>query len=219
MKNLKSAVVLMLAGIISLSTVTGCSTVTKMLKKGATLDYSQGAWKEENKLYENKSLKMQFEVPEGWTSMSSEQMDQMLESGKQFLSDEQEKQYDSLEKALNHEFVIQKGYESVQFAVENLDLTVKKADMDEKTYIEALKKQLLSAQGVTYSYEDTYKQKIGGKEFTVLPANVNNGAMYQIYALRNEGGYMIQIIATYNSGSEDAIKGILEKNFKELASK
>lgn len=219
MKNLKSIAILMLAGIVSLSTMTGCSSITKMLKKEATLDYSQGSWKEENKLYENKSLKMQFEVPEGWTCMSSQQMEQMLEGGKQFLTEEQAKQYDSLEKALNHEFVIQKDVESVQLAVENLDITVNKPDIDEKTYIDALKQQLSSAQGIKYTYKDIYTQKIGGKEFTVLPATVNDGAMYQIYALRNEGGYLIQIIATYNAGSENAIKGILENNFKELASK
>lgn len=212
MKKFKRVVVLALTGIISLSAVTGCSAVTSLLNQEEKLDYSVGAWNESG-VFENKSIGMKFELPDNWTSLSQDEMDQMLDGKVGSMTDAQ---IEDMKKTFNYELIIQNNYQSIQCITEDLERSLKDSTTTEKEYIELIKKQNSSSEDYKLVFEATYTKTIAGKEFVILPVSVNNDTMNQFYALHKEDGYMVQIIATYYPESEDNVMSIIENNFKAL---
>lgn len=161
------------------------------------VEFSMGEWN--NNVYTNDFLGLKYNLPEGWTYSSEEEIAKMMNVGTELLNDDQKVAAEIAELSGVYYMVAQnptKGNNVNIFSEKQL------TDVTTKDYIEALKTQLLALQSMDYEVVGTSKEKIGNIETDTLTLNVEASGVkiMQKYYIYKIDKYMIGIIATSVEG-------------------
>ncbi len=168
-------------------------------EKTESKEFSMGKW--ENNVYTNDFLGLKFNLPEGWSYSSDEEIAEMMDLGTDLLNDEQ-KMAAEVSKLTSAYYMVANdpntGNNVVLLSEKPLiDLTV-------DSYLSQLKNQLTSVDSIKYEMGEEGKETIANKEFTTLTstATMNNVTMIQKYYVYKLDKYFVSIIAT--STTKDA---------------
>ena len=161
------------------------------------VEFSMGEWN--GNVYTNDFLGLKYNLPEGWTYSSEEEIAKMMNVGTELLNDDQKVAAEIAELSGVYYMVAQnptKGNNVNIFSEKQL------TDVTTKDYIEALKTQLLALQSMDYEVVGTSKEKIGNIESDTLTLNVEASGVkiMQKYYIYKIDKYMIGIIATSLDG-------------------
>lgn len=160
--------------------------------------YEAGVWTDN--VYTNASLGMTFALPEGWEYGTSEEIEQVQDSGQEVtgMTDEE------LESAnVMYDIYIYNPAtgSSIMMMAENVQ---DYGNISAEEYISSLSEQLQSYedQGITYELNETQTKTLGNTDFLFLEANAEyqGTAMYQCYGVTEKYGQMITIIASGAAG-------------------
>jgi len=217
-KTIKSLLILILIGSM-LFVLTGCGDKENTKKEEiveqkqeTNVDetekpkFSMGEWNDN--VYTNDFLGLKFNLPEGWTYSSDEEIAEMMSIGAEMLNDDQKNLAEIAELYGVYYMVAQdpiKGNNVNVFSEKQI------TEIDSKTYIDALKTQLLAVQSISYEVVGTSEEKIGDIETTTLTLNANTSGIeiMQKYYIYKIDKYMVGIIATSLNG-ETGIDEIIE---------
>ena len=161
------------------------------------LEFSMGEWKDD--VYTNDFLGLKFELPEGWSYSSKDEIASMMNVGVELLNDDQKQ----LAEVAN--------LNSVYYLVatdsntgSNLSVMSEKTLVNLTTdyYINALKTQLSALESINYTVTGTSKETVGGREYDVLSLNaeVNGVTLLQKYYVYKMDKYFVVLIATSTNG-------------------
>lgn len=169
-------------------------------------EFSMGEWKDNT--YENKFLGLKFNLPEGWTYSSDEEIAQMMNIGSELLNDDQKKAAE-LAKLTSVYYMVANDPNTGN----NVSIMSEKPLMDVTTeyYLNQLKTQLTAVESMNYEIGDTSKEKVSGKEFETLTvtASMSGIEVAQKYYVYKMDEYFVCIIATSTSG-ETGINDIIK---------
>lgn len=168
---------------------------------------SMGSWN--GRVYTNDFLGLKFKLPDGWTRYGDEEMAEIMHLGTELLDDNQ-KYLAELAK-LNIVYYILVNNPATG---DNVVIMTEKSALDYTIdyYLDAVKAQLLNLESIDYEVSDSFKEKIAGKEYSAVVANVSGVNMTQKYYARKLDKHFLAIIVTSRNG-EDAINKIM-KNFE-----
>lgn len=161
--------------------------------------------------YESKFLNIKFTLPEGYTLMTQEMMDQQVEFSNEIVYKDKDKKVIDYAKAVTvNEMMATENtanVPNVNIAIQNL-LGEK---VSEAEYIESLKKQLTDT-GFAYTFDDVKKDvELAGEKFSVLycSANYNGLELKQECYVRKESGRMMILTVTYTDDTKDAKEALM----------
>lgn len=161
------------------------------------VEFSMGEWN--NNVYTNDFLGLKYNMPEGWTYSSDEEIAKMMSIGAEMLNNDQKNLAEIAE--LNGVYYMVAKHPTKGNNV-NIFSEKQLTDITTKDYIEALKTQLLALQSMKYEVEGTSKEKIGNIEVDTLTLNVEASGIkiMQKYYIYKIDKYMVGIIATSLDG-------------------
>ena len=184
-------------------------TTTNEEEKNESKEFSMGEWK--NNVYTNDFLGLKFNLPEGWSYSSDEEIAKMMDLGVDLLNDEQ-KMESEVAKLTSVYYMVANdpntGNSVVLLSEKPLiDLTV-------DSYLNQLKNQLTSVDSINYEMGEEGKETIANKEFATLTATatMNNVKMIQKYYVYKLDKYFVSIIAT--STTQDTGINEIIRNFE-----
>ena len=180
-------------------------------KEEETFVFARGSWAGER--FENQSLGVVFTLPAGWSAYTDEQIDAMMDSGADNLSDGQQQGYEQSKQQTIFDMVATaaEGLPAVQLAAEKMPV----AALTEKNYLQILKKQLEAVAAPQYDTSaDVFSLEVAQETFQVLPVTAEG--VHQWYMVRQQGDYMVTIIATFAEGQEETMRQVLQQNFAAL---
>lgn len=196
--------VLGLALLLAICLLGGCS---------ATGAIRSGIW--DGNTFTNEWSNIKVPLQEGWTSLSAEQMESVLGAGTDVLVNDgatNEKSSELAKKRTIYDFMLmaEDGISSVYLCYENISMIPGGSKFGEEDYLNNVKEGLAAVQQITYSFGDMTKETLGGQEYTVLPASVNDGLMLQKYYVRKQDKAFIGWIVSYTPDSEQVVNGQLQ---------
>lgn len=154
--------------------------------------YEPGTW--DGVTYTNTSLGMYFNLPDGWQIGTQEQIDAVESAGQQVTGNTENTGDTS-----NYEFYIFNPNTGSTIAMMTEDLSMF-GDVTAQEYANTLAEQLMSYtdQGITYSFNGITDSVIGTSPFVSFAgmAEYQGSYIYQYYAITENGGRMITVIAT-----------------------
>ncbi|MCI6537316.1 hypothetical protein [uncultured Eubacterium sp.] len=154
--------------------------------------YEPGTW--DGVTYANTSLGMYFTLPDGWQIGTQEQIDAVESAGQQVTGNTENTGDTS-----NYEFYIFNPNTGSTIAMMTEDLSMF-GDVTAQEYANTLAEQLMSYtdQGITYSFNGITDSVIGTSPFVSFAgmAEYQGSYIYQYYAITENGGRMITVIAT-----------------------
>ena len=195
---MKRKIALFLSLVLMFCSLTACSSKPKEEK----VEFSRGTVTDN--IYTSTFAGIKFAAPEDWTLASEEELNAMMNVAIDNTdANALAKKY--LELSTVYDMIaIAPDNSNVMIMYENLALTPGGTSYSETDYAEAVKGQMDSS----YECGDTYTADLGGKTFTVMPASISGGQMFQDYYLLRVGNYMACIVFT--SLSEPASSGMAE---------
>lgn len=209
MKYIKAGLILSLS--LALAFTAGCQ------KAKVTLGEMEG------NTYSNDFFGLRIDKPEGWVSLSQEEMADINQSGKETIGEFNEEVAEKIdledERNLNlfgfWEYPLDHYGDfnsSMGCAAENITLA---GFLKVKTGADYLShtRNLILASGMPYEFGEISSEKLGGKEFAVLPMTLTmyGVTVNQKYYARIIKGYALSIYITYGSDSQlEVLQGILD---------
>lgn len=169
-------------------------------------EFSMGEWN--NNVYTNDFLGLKFNLPEGWSYSSDEEIAEMMNLGVELLNDDQKAAAEISKLSAVYYMVAQSPNK-----VSNVNILSEKqlTDITTEEYINAVKTQLLSVQSINYEVVGTSEGKIGNIQTNTvtLKANTSGVEIAQKYCVYKIDKYIVCIIATSANG-ETGINEIME---------
>lgn len=165
---------------------------------------SRGEWTSDN-VYKNEYAGLTFNMPDGWTAATDDEIAQLMglsadlmsEAGMQFTEKMLELQ------VINDALIRDSATgSSVIVTFENLGLVVGGSKTTEDEYLDIMKESLNATELTSYSFGDSYEEKIGRESYRVLKADAAEFDMVQYIYVRKQGSYMIDVIVTV-MGTDD----------------
>lgn len=154
--------------------------------------YQAGTW--DGVTYTNTSLGMCLTLPDGWQIGTQEQIDAVESAGQQVTGN-----IDNMGDTSSYEFYIYNPNTGSTIAMMTEDLTMF-GEVTAQEYANTLAGQLMSYsdQGITYNFNGITDSVIGTSPFVSFAgmAEYQGSYIYQYYAVTENGGRMITIIAT-----------------------
>ena len=211
-KTIKSLLILLLLGSIMFA-LTGCGDKEKTEKSDekeiveqkqetnveetAKPEFSMGEWN--GNAYTNEFLGLKFNLPQGWTALSDEEIAEMMNIGTELLNDDQ-KALAQMAELTGVYYMVAKNPNTGN----NVTIYSEKqlTEVSAESYIDALKTQLSAVQSINYEVTESSKEKVSGIECNTLTLNASMSGveMIQKYYIYKIDKYMIGIIATSTNG-------------------
>lgn len=170
------------------------------------VEFSMGEWN--NNVYTNDFLGLKFNLPEGWTYSSDEEIAEMMNLGIELLNDDQ-KAAAELSKLTSVYYIAANNPNTG----DSVAVMSEKPSMDVTTefYINQLKSQLSTVESVSYEIGEIAKEQVADREYDTITAttNVSGIKIAQKYYVYKMDEYFVAIIATSVTG-EDGIKDIIK---------
>lgn len=158
-----------------------------------TDNFSRGEWKSNQ--YVNDFAKIKFNMPDTWVKYSDEKIAEMMNIGKEALSEDQKKLAELAEQTTIYGMVANDTETGA-----NISILLEKPVMQvtSETYVNMLKKQLETVEEVKYKIEKTTTEKVANQDYTALTvtADVSGIQIEQCYYVKEQNGYIITIIVT-----------------------
>lgn len=196
-KVLRNALIVLLA-MVMLFSLTGCGKKedSKQGEEQKT-EFSIGEWKDN--VYTNDFLGLKFNLPEGWTYSSKEEIADMMNLGYEILNDDQKAAVE-VSKLNSAYYMVANDPDTAN----NIAIMSEKVTLDVTTeyYINQLKTQLSSVSSIKYQIDGVSKEKVGNIECDTLTASatmygVKVSQKYYVYKIDK---YFVAIIATSRTG-------------------
>lgn len=214
-KAIKIALIILLATSM-LFILTGCgekkvenNSVTNDQQEEQKVEISMGNWN--NNVYTNDFLGLKFNLPEGWTYSSDEEIAEMMNLGAELLNDDQ-KAAAELAKLTSVTYVVANNPNTGN----NVTIMSEKPAMEVTTeyYINQLKTQLAAVESINYEIGNISKETVAGREYDTLTvtANVSGIELTQKYFVYKMDEYFVCLLITTTNGDTD-INNIV-KSFK-----
>lgn len=214
-KAIKIALIILLATSM-LFVLTGCgekkvenNSVTNDQQEEQKVEISMGNWN--NNVYTNDFLGLKFNLPEGWTYSSDEEIAEMMNLGAELLNDDQ-KAAAELAKLTSVTYVVANNPNTGN----NVTIMSEKPAMEVTTeyYINQLKTQLAAVESINYEIGNISKETVAGREYDTLTvtANVSGIELTQKYFVYKMDEYFVCLLITTTNGDTD-INNIV-KSFK-----
>lgn len=203
----------------------GCNTKsTKEVTKSAaiTLGTNKG------NVYTNDFFKLTINIPDKWIVATDAEKTKIIEAGKEIVAGDDKdkaKQIDlSAEKSVYLLMVSAKGLQVQSTNNPNFIVIAEKLSFFQSVktgadYLAEIKKQLKTVTSIPYNLDKAvYTEKVGGKNFSVLEATVENSTikMTQKYYACVLNGYALSFIST---GLDDAGAKTLDATLKSVTFK
>lgn len=154
----------------------------------------------ENNVYRSDFADITFNLPEGWSFSSDEEIAQLMDVGVEMLNEDQQKFAELAEENGVYDMVANDESTGASLMV-MFEKTL--LNVNEEYYINNLKEGLEEVDSIDYEIGETTKQNIAGKEFYVLNTTVPDYNMVQNYYIQKKGDYFVDILVTYIEGTED----------------
>lgn len=165
---------------------------TNVEQEEQTVEFSMGEWNDNT--YTNDFLGLKFNLPQGWTYSSDEELEQ---SNKQMKEQNGVYYVSAIDSSTGN----------------NINIFSEKiaTDVTIESYMNELKTQLSALESITYEIGETSKEKISGKECQTLEmvATISGIEVIQKYFTYQVDEYIVSIITTSVTG-EDAIDQIMK---------
>lgn len=217
-KTIKSLLIIFLIASM-LFVLTGCgkeeektiddNTANEQPAQEQKVEFSMGEWN--NNVYTNDFLGLTFNLPEGWTYSSDEQIAEMMNLGAEFLNDDQ-KVAAEVAKLTSAYYMVANDPNTGN----SVSIISEKPAMEFTTeyYLNQVKTQLGAVESMSYEIGDISKEKVAGREYDIITATttISGIEFTQKYYVYKMDKYFVSIIATSVTG-EDGIKDII-KNFE-----
>lgn len=214
-KAIKIALIILLATSM-LFVLTGCgekkvenNSVTNDQQEEQKVEISMGNWN--NNVYTNDFLGLKFNLPEGWTYSSDEEIAEMMNLGAELLNDDQ-KAAAELAKLTSVTYVVANNPNTGN----NVTIMSEKPAMEVTTeyYINQLKTQLAAVESINYEIGNISKETVADREYDTLTvtANVSGIELTQKYFVYKMDEYFVCLLITTTNGDTD-INNIV-KSFK-----
>lgn len=195
MKKRRICIILLTLVMLMSVVFAGCK---KKSDKDSAMEYKKGTVTDTT--FESEYLNVKYTLPENYTMVSQEEMDQIMQSAAEVVYTD-DKMIDYAKSVLVYEFMAKnEKNDNINISLENLK--GKKVGVDE--YVEFSKKQLTNS-GLPYTYDDeTTKETLAGNDYTVLKAHVeyNGISLDQDLYIRKIGDRMMSLIFSYQSEDE-----------------
>lgn len=160
-------------------------------------EFSMGKWKDDT--YENEFLGVKFNMPEGWTYSSDEEIAEMMNVGAELLNDDQ-KVAAEIAKLTSVYYMVANNPstgDSVSILSEKplMDVTA-------EYYLNQLKTQLTSVESMSYEVKNISKEEVAGREYETLlvTATMSGIEVSQKYYVYKMDEYFVCIITTSLNG-------------------
>ena len=185
----------LLLAIVMVTMVVGC------VDNQQKAELSRG--KIEGDVYKNEFLGFEFTKPATWVYSTDEEIAAAMNIAVENILGENFKQAMENNPAIYDMMVVDTVTRTnINVVYENLKKSFA-SNITEEQYVEALKQQISSIEGMTVSFSDKLETvKLGETEFTkcVCTTTAYGVEMTQVYYLRNIDGYMVSVIVTVTSG-------------------
>lgn len=163
-----------------------------------------GDW--DGDVFTNEWVNISFNLPEGWTALTSEQLQTQMQAGMGAFEDEGTAAVQEAAMARTvYDFSVMGtlGIPNIIATYENVSFSPLTANLTANDYYETAKLQFKGAMGIALG--DAEEIEIAGETYIMCSADVAAGAMFQSYYFRKLDGAMITFIATYAADGEAEI--------------
>ena len=203
----KRAGALLCAAAVVLGMLAGCGSREREQK-----EYTPGGWVSGTR-YESEFWGLAFQLPQGWIISDTSGLDASGDAGSMLDEDQRMQAQRAFEEGLSvpEMMVSDGGLLSISMVTSNLASTPGTEELTETEYAQTVREQLSAISSVAYEVaEELSSRTIGGKEFQVLSAWVEEYGAVQWYAIRKEGSCILTIICTFpDEGGEALAEEIL----------
>lgn len=225
MKNSKK-IALMLAALISVGMFTGCGDNNTADEKSSISTEQSDSGKDlergtvENSVYTNDYSGIKFTAPDGWEYASDEYISSTMNLGLEITENDNDLTKAMLEQTTVYDAMCieQSTGKNIIIMYENLAKEVPNPNsFTAEDYLESVEKQFESVENVKFTkIGDDENITIGGEDYIKQTYQSEYAQMdfetTQIYYARKVGNYMLVIIASPGSTSDDM--SVYEKNFE-----
>lgn len=209
---MKKMLCIMFALLISVSMLSGCSTIQDKISdvvggdKEEKIAVARGTW--ENDVYSNKYMGFSFAQPEGWNHSTDTQMADLFSLGSSALSEDGTFNYD-LEKEQNiYDMFCMEPLSGDSIAIMYEKLLV---DVTMESYLDIVKEQIAPEDtSDDMDFVDEGTVTIAGEEYDFFEIEYISTGARQTYSIRQIGDHMTVILITDASPDETSKAAIIE---------
>lgn len=170
------------------------------------VEVSRGEWN--GNQYANDFAKVKFNLPEGWTKATDEEIANLMNVGVEMLNEEQQKLAEIAEQTTVYCMVVNDPSTSASVMIMLEKPTLK---VTPEYYLTSVKQQLEAVDSMEYTLGEQYTKNVGGEEYIAMDATVANYPVAQSYYVKAEGDYILAIIiTTTEEGQLDKILNAFE---------
>ena len=161
-----------------------------------------GTWSNDGQVFTNEWANLRVTLPEGYRSLSPEEIQKVVGFGEEIIintSGLNKQSYDLSKKRTVYDFIItsETGLPSFMLLYENIEIQSILSNLDEKGYLDEVKKNLEKIEIVKYTSIGTSTKKLAGDDWLVGSFSVNDRKIYQDYYLKKVDKAMIAFVVTY----------------------
>lgn len=173
------------------------NTTNEQTTREQKVEFSMGEWN--NNVYTNEFLGLKFNLPEGWTYASDEEIADMMNLGTELLNDDQ-KAAAEVSKLTTAYYMVANDPNTGN----SISIISEKPVMEVSTeyYMNELKTQLSAVESINYEIGETSKEKIADREYDILTASASMSGVKitQKYYIYKMDRYFVGIIVTSTTG-------------------
>ena len=158
--------------------------------------------------YTNDFAKINFNLPDGWSFSSQEELMSLMNlSNAELFSEDKAALLEYAIAGTVYDMMAQSAAgENVMVMFENTSRYLGGALLSEDGYLDALESNFDMIQGMTYVIGDRGSVTLGGIDYKTLSSQIEGYAIYQEYMVRRVGKYMVCIALTgFNEASIEAM--------------
>jgi hypothetical protein len=181
--------------IVLISQLAGC-------QQTANNSIQTGTWSNDGQVFTNEWANLRVTLPEGYRSLSPEEIQKVVGFGEEIIVNTgglSKQSYDLSKKRTVYDFIITSeiGLPSFMLLYENIEIQSILSNLDEKGYLNEVKKNLEKIEIVKYISIGTSTKKLAGDDWLVGSFSVKDSNIYQDYYLKKVDKTMIAFIVTY----------------------
>jgi len=172
------------------------------VENSSEMNFSRGEW--QGNQYVNEFAKIKFNLPEGWSKATDEEIAELMNIGVEALNEEQQKLAEIAEQNTIYGMVANdpSTAASVMITLEKPTLKV-----TPEYYLSSVKQQLENLNSMEYIVGDAYTTTIGTEEYNAMDAEISGYLAYQHYYVKAVENYIVGIIVT--TTEEDQVTEIM----------
>lgn len=198
-------ITLLVCLVVMLTAFTACDF------NSGTAAIKAGKWEED--VFTNNWSGIKVTLPDGYTSLSKVEMEQLFAQGEEIIVNDpglSDIEIDKIKTKVLYEFMIKFPDQKTNISLSYENMSYAGKIISEKMYLDKLKEEFSKITQMKYTFLNSGKEEIAGKNYTAANFSLNSGAAFQTIYLRKIDDVMILIIATYFEDSQDQVKDFIK---------